>query len=179
MDAFEEIAFKLLLEDNYWVRHSVKVNLTKEEKVNIHKPTTPRPEIDLVAYRPKENELLLIEVKSYLDSNGVRMDELLKEYAIQKGKYKLLTSANYREIISTRLKKDWMKSGLIDRNTRITYGLIAGKVFMNKEDKMQQYFNERNWFFWGPSEVRSRLEKLMNNRYENNQATVMSKILMR
>ena len=50
MDAFEIIIGQLLTEEKYWVRHSVKINLTQEEKRCIKKPSTPRPEIDIAAY---------------------------------------------------------------------------------------------------------------------------------
>ena len=71
MDGFEQIIGQLLIEDKYWIRHSVKVNLTLEEKRTINKPSTPRPEIDIVAYDLKTNTICLLEVKSYLDSPGV------------------------------------------------------------------------------------------------------------
>ena len=71
MDAFEEIAGLLLNNDKYLVRHSVKVNLSKEEKVIINKSSTPRPEIDIVAFDVVNNMIFLIEVKSFLDSSGV------------------------------------------------------------------------------------------------------------
>ncbi len=47
MDAFEQIIGQLLVEEKYWVRHSVKIDLTPEEKRSINKPSTPRPEIDI------------------------------------------------------------------------------------------------------------------------------------
>jgi len=36
--------------DGYWVRTSVKVDLTKEEKVQIGRPSSPRWELDIVGY---------------------------------------------------------------------------------------------------------------------------------
>ncbi len=36
----------------------------------------PRPEIDVVAWKPSTNQLLIIECKSYLDSTGVRVEHL-------------------------------------------------------------------------------------------------------
>lgn len=38
MDAFEQIIGQLLVEEKYWVRHSVKIDLTPEEKRSINKP---------------------------------------------------------------------------------------------------------------------------------------------
>ncbi|WP_176465369.1 MULTISPECIES: hypothetical protein [unclassified Pseudomonas] len=73
MDYFESIIKTLLESESYWVRQSFKVNLTKEEKRNVGKHTIPRPEIDLLAYKPNQNKILAIEVKSFLDSSGVKI----------------------------------------------------------------------------------------------------------
>ena len=50
MDAFEKIIGQLLQEEKYWAKHSVKINLTTEEKRSINKPSTPRLEINVIAY---------------------------------------------------------------------------------------------------------------------------------
>ena len=71
MDAFKQIIGQLLVEEKYWVRHSVKIDLTPEEKRSINKPSTPRPEIDIVAYDITKDTIFLLEVKSYIDSPGV------------------------------------------------------------------------------------------------------------
>jgi hypothetical protein len=73
MHAFEDLVGRLVRRDGYWVRHSVKVDLTKDEKGALGQPSLPRPELDLVAYRPSDNVLALIECKSFLDSNGVNI----------------------------------------------------------------------------------------------------------
>ncbi|MBK8586836.1 MAG: hypothetical protein IPN88_15985 [Bacteroidetes bacterium] len=54
MDAFEQIIGQLLVEEKYWVRHSVKIERTPDEKRSINKPSTLRPEIDIVASETTE-----------------------------------------------------------------------------------------------------------------------------
>jgi hypothetical protein len=76
MDAFERVVAELFWARNYWVRTSVKVELTKAQKVELDNHSMPRPEIDLVAYRAAENELLVLECKSYLNSRGVTFAEV-------------------------------------------------------------------------------------------------------
>jgi len=179
MDAFENIVAQLLIEDDFWVMTSVRVDLTKEEKKEINKPTTPRPEIDIIAFNLKNNTLFLIEVKSFFDSRGVVFSELQKKSDIQKGRYKLLTSDKYRNIISKRLFEDLNKKGLINTKTKISYGLIAGNVYQNKESEIKEYFNSKKWLFWGPSEIKSKVIKLSSKGYENNPVTIASKIILR
>jgi len=96
MNQFESIIKTLLEAEGYWVRSSLKINVSKLDKVKIGKHSIPRPEIDLLAYRPNSNKLIAMEVKSYLDSPGVRLNKLLESHEVPEGQYKLLTCENYR-----------------------------------------------------------------------------------
>jgi len=49
LDAFEQLVSEILWMEGYWVRTSVKVELTKEEKHLIGRHSSPRWEIDIVA----------------------------------------------------------------------------------------------------------------------------------
>jgi len=68
MDSFEQVVATILGRNGYWVRTSVKVALTPDEKREIGRPSAPRWELDVVAYSGSRNELLVVECKSYLDS---------------------------------------------------------------------------------------------------------------
>ncbi|MEW9799677.1 hypothetical protein [Alteromonas sp. CYL-A6] len=83
---------KTLLEyEGYWVRQSLKVNLTKQEKRDVENHSIPRPETDLLAFKPSMNMLIAYEARSYLDAQGVRLDDLKEEHDIPSGRYKLFT----------------------------------------------------------------------------------------
>lgn len=179
MDAFEQIICQILVEEKYWIRQSVKINLTREEKCAISKPSTPRPEIDIAAYDVNTDTVFLLEVKSFLDSPGVYFNEVAIEQDEQSGRYKLLTAKNYRNVLSERLKKDWCQSGHIGKETKISFGLVAGKIYRNQEKEMQKYFDKKDWLFWGPSIIREKIVKLAEKGYENNPVTIVAKILTR
>ena len=149
MNHFEGIIKTILEHDGYWVRQSFKVDLTKQEKREIGKPSLPRPEIDLLAFKQSENKIFAVEAKSYLDSGGIRLDELQKRYDIPEGRYKLFTCYKYQRILLARLMEDLMNIGMADMNTRIILGLVAGKIYRSNSDDVQEYFNKNNWFFWG------------------------------
>lgn len=51
MDSFESVVSTILERDGYWVKSTFKVGLTKEEKREIGRPSSPRWELDLVAYK--------------------------------------------------------------------------------------------------------------------------------
>lgn len=180
MDSFERIITLLLEDDNYWVRQSHKVNLTKGEKRATGKPSIPRPEIDIIALDFAKNHLLVFEVKSFLDSPGVRYDELAVEYKDgTRGGYKLFTNTSYRKIVLTRMRTDLIDLGLIDRHTSIQLGLAAGHVYGNQSDAIRNYFEDRGWLFWSPQEIRSKIAQLAEVGYENDPIIVTAKVLLK
>jgi hypothetical protein len=89
MDAFEQLVSEILWMEGYWVRTSVKVDLTKEEKHMIGRPSSPRWELDIVAYSGRDNLLRVVECKSYLDSPGVRATAFDGSNASHAARYKL------------------------------------------------------------------------------------------
>jgi hypothetical protein len=74
LDSFESIVKTIFENKGYWVKTSFKVDLTKEEKRLIGRPSSPRWELDVVAFKGGRNEILVIECKSYLDSPGVKAE---------------------------------------------------------------------------------------------------------
>lgn len=179
MDYFENIIKRLIEQDGYWVRESVRVNLTKPEKVSIGKHSMPRPEIDIVGYKARCNELIIIEVKSFLDSPGVKYDDLIQEYEIPVGRFKLFTCENYRNIVFRRLVSDLHESGMIASSPEIRFGLAAGKIYSNDESRLVKYFREKNWLFYKPSDIAKAISELEKIPYENDPYVIAAKILLR
>ena len=93
--------------------------VSANEKKLIGKHTIPRPEIDLVGYKPSKNELLIVEAKSYMDSIGVDYQEIDTAYDIPDGRYKLFTCENYRNIV-------FNKFFLVNKIKRRCYRMITG-----------------------------------------------------
>lgn len=72
MDAFEDLVGMLLERKGYWIRSGVKVELSKEEKRQIGRPSSPRWELDIVAYKGSGNSLLVVECKNLIIGSGGR-----------------------------------------------------------------------------------------------------------
>ena len=102
MDAFESIISTLLAREGFWVRTSYKVELTKPDKREIGRPSSPRWEIDVLAYRPQDNVLQIVECKSYLDSRGVTFKGLDPDTG-GSSRYKLFNEPNTRKVVFRRL----------------------------------------------------------------------------
>ncbi|MGJ8670336.1 MAG: hypothetical protein ACSHXK_12660 [Oceanococcus sp.] len=181
MDYFEALVKTLLESEGYWVRQSLKVNLTKEEKREVANPSIPRPEIDLIAFKPGQNEVLAIEVKSYLDSNGVSLKEIsqVHDEPPAKGRYKLLTCTKYRQVVFERLVQDLVQSGMVHKPVPVRLGLVAGKVHKGEEAELSAYLKGLGYFFWGPSDVRSRISAFADAAYENDPVVIAAKVLLR
>lgn len=178
MDNFETIVKTLLEAESYWVRQSFKVNLTKEEKQRIGKPSMPRPEIDLLAYKPAENHLIAIETKSYFDSMGVKVEDLRRQYEVPEGRYKLFTCSNHREIVLERLRLDLIDCGMTSAATTLQLGMVAGNVYQKRSNELRAHFSDRGWFYWGPEDVAAKVHQLAKMGYENDPAIITAKILV-
>jgi hypothetical protein len=179
MEYFESIIKTLLEHEGYWVRLSFKVNLTKQEKKQIGKASIPRPEIDILAFKPKAQEVLALEAKSYFDSPGVRLADLQEECRIPEGRYKLFTCTNYRDIVFNRLRQDLRELGMVGGDLKITLGLVAGNIYQGLSAEIRAYVESKGWFFWSPEDVRDRVNALAAKGYENDPAIITAKILMR
>ena len=179
MDHFEHLCRLLLEREGYWVRSSFKVNLTKEEKRSTGKHSIPRPEIDLIAYKPCEEKILAIEVKSFFDSPGVHPAALAERHEITQGKYKLFTTKNYREIVFRRLQIDLIESGLTLKKLPVHLGLIAGNVQNKRELELQKLMDHNGWFYWSPEAIKKRVISFAQESYENEASIITAKILLR
>ncbi|KAA3613618.1 MAG: hypothetical protein D8M58_17200 [Calditrichaeota bacterium] len=179
MDYFENIIKRVVEEDGYWVRQSFKVNLTKKEKRAIGKPTIPRPEIDIVGYRANTNELLVLEVKSFLDSVGVRFKELAENFEIPTGRYKMFTCKKYREVVFKRLVSDLVEKQLILPEPKLSFGLAAGNIFIKEQEQLKTFFKAKSWVLYTPQMITKAIEKLAHIPYENDPYVISSKIMMK
>jgi len=180
MNAFENIITQYLEGEGYWVRQSVKVDISKEDKQVIGLPTMPRPEIDLVALNVRENELLLVEVKSLLDSYGVYFEAVSDEKDELAKRYRLFTNNTFREIVTERLRKAYLKQGLINENTKINYALAAGNIHSTTdESKINDYFLQKGWKLFSPKKIKDKIKELSQKGWEDNLVTITAKLILR
>jgi hypothetical protein len=175
MDAFEQIVDGLFRQMGYWTQTGYKINITSEDKRAIGKPSMPRPEIDILAYKPADNELLWIECKSYLDSYGVWYGSFLPN---GKGaeSYKIFTDANYRKIASERLLVQAVQSDMVLPNANLRFCLVAGKVRKQGREDLHSYFESQNWTFYDELWLKQQLNDLAQIGYENNIAVMVAKL---
>jgi hypothetical protein len=179
MDSFEQVVAAILQRRGFWTQTSVKVDLTKAEKRAIGRHSTPRWELDIVAYRGSSNELAVVECKSFLDSPGVRCDTFEGSRPKDETRYKLFCDTTLRKVVLDRLVTQLVKLGFCAPNPKVSLCLAAGKIYRGEEARLESIFQQRGWRLWGPSFIRSELEALRDSGYENTVAAVVAKLLLR
>lgn len=177
MDAFEAVIASILQRQGYWTLTSVKVELTKAEKREIGKHSSPRWELDVVAYRGSDNEILVIECKSYLNSLGVQCAVFDGSKPSAEKRYKLFCDATLRRVVFQRLKKQLVTGGFCAKNPSLRLCLAAGKIH-GDHDWLQAHFAKKGWRLFGPEEIRQELMKLRDSGYENSVAAIVTKLLL-
>ena len=176
MDAFEQLAADIFANDGYWVRTSVKVALTREDKAAIARPSSPRWEIDLVAYSARDNQLLLLECKSYLDSGGVHFADLLPDAKL-KGHYKLFHDDALRATVFARLRTEFIEAGRCSADVRTAFGLVYGHASGHNARQLIEHFAAKGWRLFGPDWLVEGLDRLANGGYENSSSAIVAKLL--
>ncbi len=177
MDAFEDLVAMLLRSDGYWTRTGYKVELSKQEKADIGIPTTPRWEIDVLAYLGAENRVLAVECKSFLDSTGVVFRDGVFETP---DRYKLFSREPVRNRVLMNLTNQLVEGGFVAPNPDVVLALATGKIARKtNRDGLRQYFEANRWCLFDDEWIRQKLERIEQRGYENDVAHICAKLLLR
>lgn len=177
MDAFESVIALLLRQEGYWVIPSFKVEITREEKRKIGRPSSPRWEIDLVAYQGATNEVLAVECKSFLDSRGV----IFYDGSLQPPeRFKLFSDSTLREVVLVRLSQQLVSLKFCPPNHIVHLALATGKIASTTDkNELLQYFSQHDWKLFDDDWVQEKLKNLKLSRYENDPVYVAAKLALR
>ena len=181
MDAFETVVASILQRQGFWTLTSVKVELTKAEKRKIGRHSSPRWELDVVAYRGRDNEVRVIECKSFLDSGGVHCSAFNGADPVFSKRFKLFGDSTLRRVVFRRLEKQLVTAGFCANKPTMRLCLAAGKIRGSEDEKvwLQHHFEKKNWILLGPEEIRESLRTLRDSGYENSVAAVVTKLVLR
>jgi hypothetical protein len=179
VDAFEQLVSEILWMEGYWVRTSVKVKLTKEEKRLIGLPSAPRWELDIVAYNARDNILRVVECKSYFDSVGVRASAFDGSNANHATRYKLFNKPDLRQVVFKRLCLQLAEAGACREGAKVKLSLAAGKVRNEDRAAIRAHFDTQGWEFWDENWLRGHLRRMAQQSYENQVSAVVAKLLLR
>lgn len=181
MDQFERLVCVLLEHGGYWVRQSQRVPLDASAKRELQTPNMPNPELDVVAFQPRDNELLVLEVKSYFDSrSGVTLKDINGTNSGMAEQYRLLHNSQFRDKVEAALIKDLEHHRLLPGTPpKVKYGFVLGRVSEKQSDAISQYLENRDWQYWGPTEIKKKLTSLASTPYRNDPVVMTVKALLR
>jgi hypothetical protein len=180
MDAFEQVVSEILWMDGYWVRTSVKADLTKQEKASIGRPSSPRWELDIVGYSGRDNTLRVVECKSYLDSRGVALRAFDGSDSKFAERFKLFSDDNLRNVVFGRLRKQLADCGACAPDATVKLCLACGRIATSADrEGLHKHFAEKGWDLWDEPWLREKLETMSKRGYENQVSAVVSKLLLR
>lgn len=180
MDAFEHLVGRYFEERGYWIRIGYKIELTPKEKADIGNPSMPRPEIDVVAWKPSTRELLVVECKSYLDSKGVERASFNFLDQDRGGNYKLFNKQRLRNLVFAKLQAQLIAEGALDDGPLSTQlALACGKIKPGDEPALTELFQDQSWLLVTPTQIAESIRSLASKGYENDTATIVAKILQR
>lgn len=178
MNAFEELIGSLLERQGYWVRTSYKVNLTKPEKAAIGRPSSPRWELDLIAYKPGTSDLQVVECKSYLDSRGVCARDFNESDQYGAKRYKLFNDRTLREVVLRRAVSQLVEDGMCSPEPRATLCLAVGRFATPvDEERVGVHFKENGWKLFTIEWITAGLQDLSKSGYENSTVSIVAKLL--
>jgi hypothetical protein len=133
-----------------------------------------------LAYKAKENLLLWVECKSYLDSRGVKIEALTGVDERNKERYKVFTWPDYREKVTKALVEQLENEGRVISRPVIQYCLVTGKIATETDrKKLHEHFQDRGWILYDENWVRQKLELLANKGYEDDIAVQVAKLFSR
>ena len=178
VDSFEHVVAAILQREGYWTQTCLKVELTPEDKSNIGRKSSPRWELDVVGYRGRDNSIMVLECKSFLDSTGVQTRTFLGENEDNEKYYKLFFEDRTRDVVLARLCAQLVQKGFCAPDPSVRFGLAAGKI-QGDVTKLTAQFQNRGWELWTPQDIREKLLKLADSSYENSVASVVAKIVLR
>jgi len=176
MDAFEHIVSRIFENRGYWVRVGYKVELSAAEKRKLGNPNMPRPEIDVLAYKPEARELLLIECKGFM--SGVLFESLANAKSRDAFRYQLFHNSLLRNVLRSNLVKQLTAQGLVSRKgCKSQLCLAAARIRSGDEPKLEKLFKTKRWRLFTPANIVDGLEQLRKTKRENDVVTMMTKLL--
>ena len=178
MDSFETVVAAILQRQGYWTLTSLKVELTKMEKRTIGRHSSPRWELDVVAYRGKDNSIRVVECKSFLDSPGVDADAFNGSNRLAQTRYKLFRDKILRKVVFKCLREQLVAQGFCRPGPKMQLCLAAGKI-RGDETVLRSQFQKNGWLLIAPDYIRQELKKIADSGYENSVPAVVTKLLLR
>jgi hypothetical protein len=179
MGTFQQLVGIILERKGYWVWSGFKVGFSKAEKRAIDRPSSPRWELDIIAYKGASNELLVVECKSYLDPKGVTFKSF-DPHDKTSNRYKLFIEPRLRQTVFRRLTSQLVRDSSGGPLPAIKLCLAAGKTATEQDHRcLTDRFQKEGWRLWDDDWIRNALKEMSESGYEHDTSAVVAKLLLR
>ena len=178
MNSFETVISGILQTEGFWTFTNYRIDLSKDQKVKIGRPTSPRWDIDIVAYQPGSNLLRVVECKSYLDSSGVSF----RGFDPSTGgteRYKLFNDEVLRDVIFDQLVQQMLFHKLIRPKPTIELCLAAGNIQASSVQRINSHFDDMGWAIFDIEWILERLDSIAAAGYDDSIVSIVAKLLAR
>jgi hypothetical protein len=162
-DSFEQVVSELLWNEGLSGWRSFKVKLTAEDKAAIGKPSSPRWELDVVAYDVRDNVIHVIECKSYFDNPGVGARWLKDDRpASRVGFLELFADDTLRKVVFARLEQQLVDERRRRARPKLRLGLVCGHTKKAAREELRGHFAAKGWDLYDEEWLRDGLRKVAN-----------------
>jgi hypothetical protein len=178
MEAFESLVAGALRREGIWIYPGYHVDVSQADKQAFGQPSHPRPEIDILGYRPTANTLLWIECKSYLDSPGVKFGGFDGSSPKEAKRVpKVFRDSHYRQVVTRALIRETVAETLACPDPKVEYWFATGNIAEQSRAAIRQHFDEQGWTLLDREWIIAQLRRVGSAKYENDVATMVSKLL--
>jgi hypothetical protein len=155
--------------------------LKDEERIALNAKNDPRTEFDVVAYKPGDRLVRVIECKSFFKSTGVRFGGFSGTDTKAASGLKLFNNAKRRDVILKRLKVELVASGMCRPDDEIRLCFASGHFVNARERELtRDLFAKMGWDLYDELWLKSKLELLSkkDTGYENSISLAVTNLLL-
>jgi len=180
MDCFEQVVADIFRQEGYWVQTSFKIKLSDQDRSDLNATNDPRTEFDVLAYKPGERLVRVIECKSFFKSTGVRFGGFTGTDQKAASGLRLFNDSRRRAVLLGSLKAQLLGNGMCCHDDEVRLCFASGH-FVNSEERelTRNLFIKMGWDLYDESWLKSKLERLSSKDfgYENSISHVVANLL--
>lgn len=109
----------------------------------------PRPNLDIVGYKARDNVLKVVECKSYIDSVGVQVSGFNGTKVKNQDRYKLSMTKSCERPCSSGCAYSLLRVAHAQPDADVKLVQVCGKIMGKDRERLNQHFKQHaDWELW-------------------------------